>query len=525
MAFAWFRRRRPTPPTPTPRRRSATYRLRVRMPGGAWAEDLSAAIVPDDETPRVEATVPAPGALEFRVAFDEASRKLGWGATVRVSAKDANTFVSRIVFPAPEAFVRGDHLDIDLDDIDLEPVRTARPGTVRNGGGGRWSDGAGEWYPLGCTMLYAFGHWHRGGALRDLVIENTDFLASEGFDYRRVLGEVAWAGDKEIRPDWPGYDAEFGEFLDHGYARGLRTKITVSGGGFPLVPLAERMREIVSTRRHTVFLTEGVNEQNDSATNAIAAARILATVSISAPGRGDTGTDALAREAAAANAAAVCMHTERGYGDGGEPGGRNARQVRQAWDFKEYGGRLVENAEPPGPASSVGQLEDPELFAAFRAASIVCGAGAFCLHPGAGVFGVNYNSEHGFRHARLREVPRILEIAAALRESVVHLPPGVSGWSRFNGGYGGPLFVEGAAGPINKIYGTRSGDAFVEIVIGCSLNGAKQGIEVRALQTLRSCLIVNPANSSEVYYRGRLEAGKPIALAGAWSYLIIGQAG
>jgi hypothetical protein len=404
----------------------------------------------------------------------------------------------------------------------LEYAATAakrRSGIVRFAGRA-WIDDGGPYYPLGDTILYALGHWHRGGQKRDLLKENARLLQDAGHDYVRWLGGVNWQNDMDINPDWAEYIDDASGLLDFLYNEcGLRSKVTVTGGGIDARAASEKLKRVIGAgRHHMIQVVESVNEQNDSSANAIWIAQSMRELGVpTSTGRGNAGGDAIRNDGNIAGSSVDILHTERGLGDRNEPGGEHARQVRQCWDFKDFG-RPSENGEPPGPTSSGNTLDDPFQIALFRAGSIICGAGAYCAHNGSGVYGSDYASPYGFRYANFAAAPGMREQLQAVRNADALLPLGVENWQKFNGGYGGPLIVDLGNGECNKIYGSRAGGAFAQVVIGCR--------GVSALKAKQPChlLVYNPATGSAVF-DGHLNADQNAPVPAMWGYVLVGSIG
>lgn len=392
-----------------------------------------------------------------------------------------------------------------------EPVRPpARTGLVSLVGRA-WMDDGGLYYPLGDTLLYALGHWHRGQ--RDLVHENLDYIASHGHDYVRILGQVNWSG-QEIDPTWPDYEAELGQLIDAIYDHGLRTKLTLVGGGAGDVrAAAAKVSRVVSLRREKIQILEAVNEQNGSAGDAILIAQAWRGLGVPVSiGRGNTGVSDIRADGDLAGASVDILHTERGLGSSEEAGGIHARQVRQAIDFRSFT-RACENGEPPGPASSVATLDDPEQMAAFRIASILWGAGAFCLHTGHGVYGRNYASSAGYRFARLADSHRSAELMQAVRTADAHLPLGIENWTPSNKDQP----IQTREGECNKHYWAHRGKDFVSLPLGCVPPG-----EVHLTAQQAASVSVYRVDTGETLAQRDMGVGDSLTLRGRWAYLIVG---
>lgn len=448
-----------------------------------------------DDGSKAIAAVAKPG----RVTFTLPGTTPPWGWSITFGGNEV-----RQPNPLPGA---GDHEGPTLEYV--PPVKK-RPGVVRLVGRS-FIDNAGVFLPNGASMFYALGHWHRGGPLRDLVKENAQWLQQRGVDYVRILAHVAWDAAQEITPNWANYQAELIELIDYLYDEaGLRVKITVTGGGRweDIEKAAVAVRYAIAGREHKIFMVEAGNETNISGDDAVKVAKLFAGSGVLfATGRGNAGLDVIIRETELAGAPVACFHTERG--------GDEVRMVRQVWDFKEFR-HAVENAEPPGPASSVSQLNDPLQLALFRVGSAFCGAGAFCLHSGSGVYGKNYMSAHGFRYAKFADHPGLQDAFDAMRAVTNAVPVNLAEWRPFNGGYGGPLSVELAAGDIGKIYGSRLDNQFIEIVFGCTTP-----VKLRALHRMevRAVSVFTGAETG----RWQLQAGETFDLPLAWGHLLIGN--
>lgn len=354
------------------------------------------------------------------------------------------------------------------------------------------------------TLFWAVGGIHRGDAER--VTQNQRFIRSCQGDYQRILGQVNWTGEA-IDPFRPEYPDALAAAIDSAWAEGLRTQLTAIGGGCKdPVTAARIMAGVLETRREAILMIEAVNEDNASEEDAVAVAKVFAGLGLPfGVGLGDRGLDTIKTRGRQAQATVSFLHTERTVGDDG------ARQVRQCWDFKGFDGVAVEN-EPPGIASSVAVFTDPFKMAAKRAGDLICGAAAFCLHAGAGVFGRYMTGSYGVRQANLFEVPGLEAMAVAVKHAEDHLPLGIEAWAKFNTTQ--PVKV--VAGSVNKLYGSRQGDRFAEIAIGCE--GPAHTLQAKEACYLR---VVNPA-TGEVLLDQHLATDETVEVSGLWCYLLIG---
>lgn len=370
-----------------------------------------------------------------------------------------------------------------------------------------FADAGGIFNPLGATLFWAVGGYHRGDIAR--AREHFKFLREEGKqDYVRILAEVNWEGE-EIDPNWPDYPATLAAVVDAAYDDfGMRSHVTIIGGttNGRARWIAARVRAVLAARTAKVIFVESVNEGNASQDDAIQIAQEFAGSGILVGvGLGDQGRETINACSRAAGAPVKFVHTERSLGDKHEPGGEDARPVRQPWNFEAMSGPCV-NGEPPGPASSVAELTDPFKLATMRALSIVCGAAAFCFHAGALVFGRKHISNNGkLREANIWEVPNIKAMLVAVRNADLRLPVDVANWEKFNKDQP----VQTLDRQCNKHYGAKSGNRFVSIAFGCD-----DPID----------LIKKVPVDFEVFNIATGESlGKNITKAsGLWAYLIVG---
>lgn len=357
------------------------------------------------------------------------------------------------------------------------------------------------------TFFPAVGLIHRGEA--DRVVRNQQFIRHSKCDYQRTLGQVDWKG-KEIDPFWPEYPEQLAMAIDSGYAAGIRTQLTAFGGDCTdPIAAARIMHGVLESRREKIMMIEDVNEGNLSSEQAVAIGRIFADLGLPhGVGLGDQGISTINECGRKYGATVSFYHTSRALGDKSDPGGVYARMVRQCWDFKELDGCRVEN-EPAGIASSVNVLADPFIMAAKRAADIICGAGAFCIHAGAGVFAEYMTGTWGVRTANLDEVVGLSEMAEAVSHAADHLPDGIEEWTKFNTNQ--PIKF---GGRLNKLYGARSGNQFAEIAIGCD---GSNGMQAKVACDVK---VANPA-TGELVFEGHLAKDQSVALPDLWAHVVV----
>jgi hypothetical protein len=325
--------------------------------------------------------------------------------------------------------------------------------------GRAWTRGGAPFYPWYWTLMWALGGWMRGE--RDRVEQHFRWMSDVGATGFRALCQVDWAGEA-IDPDLPGYEAALGDMLDVAFDRyGLLAKLTLIGGGArDHRDLATKVRSVLATRRHKVLLLEGVNEGNGSPDQARDMLDILRDLNLPmAAGFGNAGIEAIRAASALARANVACLHTERG--------GSDDRKLRQVWDLKEFSPLAADDGEGPGPgASAGGQCDDAIILAAKRAGAVLGGgAGAFCAHTGAGVYGRARAAGPGREAcpANIWETPQIAAIAEHVGRACEPLDLGAENWARYNTGF--PVRV--VEGPYEKVYGGRALGRFGQIVTAC----------------------------------------------------------
>lgn len=395
-----------------------------------------------------------------RATFEMPVDYAGTGAAFRVEADGYETLEFRYPEPLPQG-------DKELPAVDLKKknVHSSRAGVVKTFGRS-WADDTGPFYPLGATLFWAPRGWKFE---RERVQQNLQFLAKKGTDYVRFLGEVPWQGN-DIDPNWPDYEQVMGELVDYIYdVCGMRSQVTLTGGGsFDKLQLVEKWIRIAQGRNHKIQSFECSNEsfQNgpDNATIDRMAGQLRAATNQLVAPSSPAGFDPNSVKALmGASSNFITAHLDRSPGDNGW------RHVRQTWDFKDVNVPTDHN-EPGGPASSVASYTDPLQLVMLRASGIMCGAGAFVLHNGAGVSG-QPDPNRG-RTPNLWEMPNIDAIMDAVRAVDSILPTTMENWTRTNDGWTSPQIPmrcsdwNDHAGPI-KHYGAISGDGqFVQMPHG-----------------------------------------------------------
>jgi len=333
---------------------------------------------------------------------------------------------------------------------------------------------------------------------REHILRNLDWCQKKKIDYIRFLCEVDWAG-REILPSWPDYEAIIAETIDEVYKRGMRSQLTLVGGrNAPHMEVAAKVAHVVQQdRQHKVLYIEDVNEAArldkvdrpmlQNMTNYLRS-RVPNLIGLSHPMADWNEWKALMKSC---GGNVWILHTERNDAD------FHWRQVRQAYDFAS-GEWVGSNQEGPGPASSVGILDDPRQLALYRFLSHMCRCGFFTFHVGAGVTGL-VDPERG-RPANFDEVPNIDVMIDALHSVEPWMPEGFQNWQvvnngrdihplPLNGAVGKGFWERNSGGSVNKNYMALGPDGrFVGVLLG--VNIGPEGEDTTHVGTaLRKCQV------------------------------------
>ncbi len=326
----------------------------------------------------------------------------------------------------------------------LELLRTPKPappqhlpkGIVRTNGRVMLDDD-GPRHFLSTTLMWSvWGYEHDRARW---VEDNLKVCQRHGLDGIRTLGSVmgnSWTGRK-IDPSLPGYEDALAGQIDMAFAHGLRQfPFTMLGDHYTDVHVAtDRMIRALRGREEKIGYIEIANEWGHavkiSEADLMAIAhkvRVAFPKTLLALSRPATG-DVVAMKARLKAIGGPCVfprHTARSEND------RNWRQARQAYDFAGDHPWSSINQEPPGPASSVGELWKPRQLGAMRWLSHAAGCGVFCHHTGNGVRGMEDPDNN--RQPNLRDVKGIDDQFAALKMVERWLPADVQNWKVVNNG-------------------------------------------------------------------------------------------
>ena len=392
---------------------------------------------------------------------------------------------------------------------------------------------------LSTTLFWsAWGYTHD----HDRWLQNVQYAKSKGCDGIRTLGSVmgpSWAN--KIDPLAPNYEQELGGMIDEAFSNGLRQfPFTMLGDELTDIHRAtDRMISVMRGREEKIGYVEIANEWghavNISEADLMTIARKVRAafpnmlLALSRPKEGDAPA-MIARMKQIGGPLVLPRHTARQEND------RNWRQVRQAYDFQgdPFTGS---NQEPPGPASSVGELWKPRQLGMMRWLSHAAGCGVFVFHTGNGIRGINDPAHN--RQPNLWEVSGIDGMWDALHKVAKLLPEGVQNWKLVNNGPSrqhplslprdiGDGFWEGngdiVKGDVNKNYAVLGPNG--QFVSG--IFGLNEGQERRSGQALYNMNVtaIDSLTEAEV---------KSIPLAGGFwltlpgrrdreiSYILVGQ--
>lgn len=399
--------------------------------------------------------------------------------------------------------------------VNLPPMRRKAPTYQRragvvHGAGPQFVDDGGAFLPLGATLFWALRGWKFE---RERITRNLTWLASHGFDYYRVFGEVAWAG-LETDPRWPDYRAQLAGLIDFAYdVLGLRTQLTMFASATlgPTSRAAAMMTEVVQARPHKVIFVEVANEwyanfKDEALLKAIGHGVRTALpqnlVALSAPREENAQQVFRAWNAAGASNMGVAHFDRRD-----NTGEWKWRHVRKPWEPRQHACPASSN-EPGGPRSSGAAFEEPIHLVMSRAVGILCGYDGYVLHNGAGIFGVP-RPDHGGRPANLWEIPGIDRTATIVRALDGLLPPNPSAGTQTRAGLGNhPLtadaFVESSGRGVVRDYAITNGNSFWQTIIGLKDH---VGMKARAAYALD---IVDPIDGSIM--RRSVKAGETFGL-------------
>lgn len=416
--------------------------------------------------------------------------------------------------------------------------------------GTSFRDDSGPFLALGASYFQAL---HHAKYDRPRLESNLALLATNGFNYVRVLGMVSWEG-LEMAPvaftnragravaAWPDYWRQFDDLLESAGRHGLRVELTVFADAQYVVPgRAERLAHLDAVLAHLagreglVLCVEVANEawQNgfpgtQGVADLRAFARYLADrtsvpVAISSPpDTSDQGIIELYRDSAA-DLATVHFSRDTRTAEGGW------LPVRDCFRAAHLPGvPPVCSNEPIGPGASVAAESDPVKLCAAAAFAYLANLPAYVFHSRAGIYGYSQCCPPGGVALRFEDTPGI----SAFRFLGQLLPPDLAGWQRHDGLEAAAPFTVFCAGQTNRYWTEVPG-----ATDGChrnigAVNGAdwvglatgilKDGLTLQARRAVRFT-VFNPLTGQEVNRFVMKAGGRCRLLPGPGVYLFKGR--
>lgn len=377
-------------------------------------------------------------------------------------------------------------------------------------------DSAGPLLGLGASYFQALRHAKHD---RARLNSNLALLASNGFNYVRVLSMVNWDG-LEIAPvsftnrvghrveAWPDYWQQFRDLLDIAGRHGLRVEVTIFADAQYVMPdRSARLAHLdgilanIAGRESQLLHIEVANEawQNGfpgaqgvadlRAFTQYLADRTEVLVAITSNDTSDQGIISLYQGSAADLATVHFNRDTRGTEGGWLP-------VRDCY----RAGRLpgvppVSSNEPIGPGSSVSSENDPIKLCSAAVFAYLAHLPAYVFHSGAGVY-----ARERFEDTRgidaLKFIRRILPGDLASWERNDGLEPAAP-FTVFCNGQPNRYWpgVKGATDGCHRSIGSAKGDAFVCFPMGILGNGvtleARRPLQFQVFNPLTGVAISN----------------------------------
>ena len=357
--------------------------------------------------------------------------------------------------------------------------------------GRSFCDDAGPFLGLGASYFQALRHARYD---RARLNSNLAFLASQGFNYVRVLSMVNWDG-LEIAPvaftnraghavqAWPDYWRQFRDLLDLVSRQGLRAEVTIFADAQYVMPDPVTRRAHldailanIAGREPQLLHLEVANEawQNGfpgaqgiadlRAFTQYLAARTEVPVAITS--NDDTSDDGIISlyQGSAADLATVHFSRDTRTPEGGW------LPVRDCYRAGHLPGvPPVSSNEPIGPGSSVASEDDPIKLCAAAVFAYLANLPAYVFHARAGIYGWEQCCPPGGDEVRFENTPGIHAFQSVRRV----LPGDLASWKRNDGIESGAPFTVFCDGQPNRYWAEVSG-----ATNGCHRNvGSAQGEE------------------------------------------------
>jgi hypothetical protein len=337
----------------------------------------------------------------------------------------------------------------------LQPVYPRRAGSVRLDGRSLVDD-TGHFNALGAT-LFSASRWYKTDRAR--LERNLDFLARNGYEYIRVLGQVGWSG-REIDPRWPDYDAVIAGLTDLAFDKyGIRVHWTIFGGiDFTPAPadrlaLVDRFIAMSQGREQKIMFFETANEYWQNGFGGAAEQELLdltrhlngaTTILVAASSATDSNDELTLDQAGVADL--ITVHPDRNVGVA--PDGP-WRAVRQPWG-EPNGNGVAADDEPIGPGSSVASERDPMRLVMHAVTAYISQLPFYTFHSRAGV-GADYANCDALGTCDLNGDKDIADMPGANSFMAMkrYMPAGIEAWSKQNHYWAGHPFNVYGDGMLN----------------------------------------------------------------------------
>jgi hypothetical protein len=411
-----------------------------------------------------------------------------------------------------------------------------RFGTVRLNGK-TLRDDMGDFSALGAT-LFSGPRWYKVD--REKLERNLKYLAENGYDYIRVLGEVDWPNGKAIDPRWSDFRDVIAGMTDLAYDKyGIRVQWTIFGST-TFTPSSGDRRRLVDTflemsrgREQKIIMFEIANEYWQNGFGGDAGHNELRELSkhmkdntdilVAASAPTDEEDQKKLYEGGIADV--MTLHLDRyvatidGYW----------RPVRQPWNEPSGIDMVGSNNEPIGPGSSVNSDRDPMRLVMAAVTSHVSQLPMYVFHSRAGV-GLDHGSCAGLGTCDLNGDKDISEMPGSNAYAAMkrYMPAGIENWTRENHYWPGHPFRVYGDGVLNNMteggaqngamraFAAHRGDEFI-----VALLYIKGTMRMEAKQQMSFCAI-HPV-TGELLQRRTLNAGEAFEFSGLPGLVLKGR--
>jgi len=393
--------------------------------------------------------------------------------------------------------------------------------------GNSFCDDSGPFLGLGASYFLALRDAKYD---RERLNSNLTLLASNGFNYVRVLSMVSWDGlevapvtftnrHKKVIEAWPDYWQQFRELLELAGRHGLRVEMTLFADAQYVMPSkAARqahmdgvLSNIAGREQHLMHL-EVANEawQNgfpgpQGVSDLRAFTQYLAErtpVLVAITSNDDTSDQGIIAQYRGSAADLATVHFSR---DTRTPEG-GWLPVRDTYRAGHLPGvpPVVSN-EPIGPGSSVGSENDPIKLCSAAVFAYLANLPGYVFHSRTGIYGYDQCCPPAGDPLRFEQTPGI----DAYRHLRQILPPDLANWTRNDGIESAAPFTVFCNGQPDKYWpeasqptngcvrniGARKGDNFVCLPMGIHRGGlnlkARETVQFEAFDPLTGAVVSN----------------------------------